>query len=217
MAFSTGSPLHFETGKYERKSVFLPDDEYGRALDTLVKACTDILLTNDKGEFLLGKRVVEPQPDWWYPCGGRMKPGETPYESASRLLKRELKLVVKDEDKRNKSEGGRFSGVGHYSYLWQFRNQEPKGNGTADISCVLTTKLSREEQDSMDATNEEYSEHKWMKPDDILAGDFHPALKQSIRDFLLADEWETILKAAKDDSVSDQTIANKVRQFALRC
>lgn len=47
-------------------------------------------------------------------------------------------------------------GVGHYSYLWQFRNQEPKGNGTADISCVLTTTLTEAEQKEMDATNEEY-------------------------------------------------------------
>lgn len=37
MTFSSGAPLHFETGSYQKQSVFLPDEEYGRALDTLVK------------------------------------------------------------------------------------------------------------------------------------------------------------------------------------
>jgi len=111
MTFSSGAPLHFETGSYQKQSVFLPDEEYGRALDTLVKACTDILLTNDKGEILLGKRVVQPQPDWWYPCGGRMKPGETPYTSAARLLKRELKISVAETEMKNAKDGGRFTGI----------------------------------------------------------------------------------------------------------
>ena len=34
-------------------------------LAIIFQACTDILLTNDKGEILLGKRVVQPQPGWW--------------------------------------------------------------------------------------------------------------------------------------------------------
>ena len=30
---------HFITGDYEKKTVFLPDKEYGLALDALVKGC----------------------------------------------------------------------------------------------------------------------------------------------------------------------------------
>ena len=34
----------FVTGDFEPHHKFLPDDEYGRALDALVKACSDVLV-----------------------------------------------------------------------------------------------------------------------------------------------------------------------------
>jgi hypothetical protein len=60
---------HFVTGNFKPQGVYLGDDEYGRALDCLVKACTDLLLLDSDEphcKLLLGKRIVEPQPDWWY-------------------------------------------------------------------------------------------------------------------------------------------------------
>lgn len=66
--FTNEAPQHFTTGTYTKRSVFLPDDEYGRALDALVKACSDLLLTNSKGQVLLGKRVVHPQPGNTFAC-----------------------------------------------------------------------------------------------------------------------------------------------------
>lgn len=60
---------HFVTGAFTPQNVFLGDKEYGLALDCLVKACTDLLLLDSDQpncQVLLGKRIVEPQPDWWY-------------------------------------------------------------------------------------------------------------------------------------------------------
>ena len=55
----------FVTGDFEPHHKFLPDDEYGRALDALVKACSDVLVVADGGaRVFLGRRCVEPQPDW---------------------------------------------------------------------------------------------------------------------------------------------------------
>ena len=88
--------LHFETGQFEKRRVFLDDEAYGLALDCLVKACADVLVTKDgakPGEklLLLGCRRVEPQPDWWF-IGGRSRPGDVPCEAAARNVKRELML-----------------------------------------------------------------------------------------------------------------------------
>ena len=70
----------------------LPHSHTGRALDTLVKACSDVLVTTNNGtKVFLGKRKVEPQPDWWY-IGGRVRPGDTPESGAARNVKRELGL-----------------------------------------------------------------------------------------------------------------------------
>jgi hypothetical protein len=59
----------------------MPDEEYGRALDCLVKACCDVIVsvadgaraagTDMEEKIFLGRRQVEPQPDWWF-IGGRM-------------------------------------------------------------------------------------------------------------------------------------------------
>lgn len=60
---------HFETGPFKPQNLFLDDREYGLALDCLVKATSDLLILDSDGpgcKILLGKRVVEPQPDWWY-------------------------------------------------------------------------------------------------------------------------------------------------------
>lgn len=60
---------HFVTGDYQPKRLFLDDAEYGRALDCLTKACSDVLIMDSAdvttARCLLGKRIVEPQPDWW--------------------------------------------------------------------------------------------------------------------------------------------------------
>lgn len=70
----------FVTGDFTPTKIFLEDAEYGRALDALVKACSDILVVSSDGaSVLLGQRKVEPQPDWWF-IGGRAKPGDTTRE-----------------------------------------------------------------------------------------------------------------------------------------
>ena len=69
MAGFKKSMPHFVTGDFKPQNLFLGDEEYGRALDCLVKGCADFfILDQDESEdcrVLLGKRIVEPQPDWW--------------------------------------------------------------------------------------------------------------------------------------------------------
>ena len=118
---------HFVTGDFTPQKVFLPDKEYGLALDALVKGCADVLLTRGEGaslRILLGKRKVEPQPDWWF-VGGRTRPGDTPAEGAARNVKRELGLAI---------ETRRFVHVNTYSFVWNYRQQAPTPNGTAAAS-----------------------------------------------------------------------------------
>ena len=176
---------HFVTGDFQPQKVFLPDREYGLALDALVKGCADVLLTRGEGvslRILLGKRKVEPQPDWWY-IGGRSKPGETPEAAAARNVRRELKLDLPLE---------RFEVVANYSFVWQFRQQPPAGNGTADISTVHRLALGDAEVAGAVFDEKEYAATKWWPAEDVLSGDFHPALKQAIRDVRAADAFKRL-------------------------
>lgn len=140
-----------------------------------------------------------------------MKPGETPYQSATRLLKRELSLTIKEEEAQHVCEGGRFEGIGYYSYLWQFRNQEPKDHGTADISVTITTELSDEEIASMKPTNDEYAEHKWVNPEEVVSGDYHPALRQAVKDLIDRRRWKRLQSVA--DKVDDAALGRQFKEF----
>ena len=42
----------FTTGAFESHHAFLDDETYGKALDTLVKAVSDILISSEDGERL---------------------------------------------------------------------------------------------------------------------------------------------------------------------
>eukprot|EP00897_Mesotaenium_endlicherianum_P006555 jgi/Mesen1/5928/ME000301S05069 len=164
---------HFVTGEFKSQNVFLEDKEYGLALDCLVKACTDLFILDGEGSncnILLGKRIVEPQPDWWF-MGGRMKPGETPEQSVARLVGRELNLIVNPVD---------IKLIGVHSYAWQRRQQLPMDNGTCDISACFSLVLEKAVVDSIKFDEKEYSDIRWFSIEEIISGEnFHPALRSS--------------------------------------
>mmetsp|Transcript_645 Transcript_645/g.1345 ORF Transcript_645/g.1345 Transcript_645/m.1345 type:complete len:438 (+) Transcript_645:50-1363(+) len=177
----------FITGDFVQKRVFLEDREYGLALDALVKACSDVLvLSFDGNRALLGCRKVEPQPDWWF-IGGRATPGDTTRDAAARNVKRELGLDL---------DVSRFEVIATYSMVWRMRQQPPSTNGTADISTVHTLQLTPEEEGTITMDPREYSDSRYFTLEEILAGDFHPCLQQSVRDLHKRRALDTLVAAA---------------------
>ena len=196
---------HFVTGNFIPQRVFLPDKEYGLALDALVKACSDVLvLSSDGDKILLGKRKVEPQPDWWF-IGGRAKPGDTTRDAASRNVKRELGLDLSVD---------RFCVIATYSMVWRWRAQAPAENGTADISTVHTLQLTAEEQAQVKLDMNEYANSAYVSFEDILSGNYHPCLKQAVRDLLKQRALDDLIQcAATDKSSSISEIAASAMTF----
>jgi ADP-ribose pyrophosphatase YjhB (NUDIX family) len=198
----------FVTGDFTPHHCFLPDDTYGLALDALVKACSDVLLLSpDRASLFLGRRKVEPQPDWWF-VGGRSKPGDSTQEAAARNVKRELKLAI---------EPARFETVGNYSFVWEFRQQEPQDHGTADISTVHMVHLSAEEAAACDKAMDpdEYRDSQWIRIEEVLKSDsFHPALQQAVADLVTKLKLEA-LQAGVSGGKSDKEIAALAKQLCL--
>mmetsp|Transcript_168385 Transcript_168385/g.540981 ORF Transcript_168385/g.540981 Transcript_168385/m.540981 type:complete len:252 (+) Transcript_168385:42-797(+) len=183
----------FVTGNFVPHHKFLEDAEYGRALDALVKAVSDVLVVSpDDSQVFLGRRKVEPQPDWWY-IGGRAKPGETPEQAAVRNIRRELGLELPIE---------RFEVIANYSFVWHTRAQAPVDNGTADISTVHSLVLRPEEVGVVKLDEKEYLDAKWFAAEEVLSGEFHPALKQAIRDLRAKRAYEALEALAGDDGVA---------------
>jgi len=143
-----------------------------------------------------------------------MIPGESPLESACRILKRELGMVFEPKLARN---GGRFVGVGAYSYAWQFRQQTPQDRGLADVSLVLTVEISKKERDQIRldySTDLEYHGHEWVQPhtlrDDATK---HPALRRAAADLIAGAAWRTILLDAP--KLSDADLGKRLRESGL--
>lgn len=91
MAYTT---RHFVTGNFTSHAKFVDNATYATLLDNVVKATCDIFVRRrSDGWILLGKRLGEPQPDWWLP-GGRMLPGESTAHSVQRILKREIGIDI---------------------------------------------------------------------------------------------------------------------------
>ena len=195
--------LHFVTGEYTSHRSFLPDEQYGVALDNFVKGCSDMLITDKEGRILLGKRNVHPQPDWWY-IGGRMIPGESPSRSCSRLVKRELGLEIPPE---------RFTVFTFNSLLFGMREQAPQDHGTADINVVLTAQLSDEEKARVKMDGKEYAGSQWVSHEELQAGDYHPALKYSFRS-LIAHHSLARMRDAVANGEGDAEIAAAAREYA---
>ena len=204
LASSTFLPRtpHFITGHYTRPKTFLPDESYAAALDTLTKVCNDLLLTHN-GLFLIGRRHDYPMRDWWYACGGRTRPGETLCESSARLLTRELSLPLTADELRD-----RMATVGYYSFVWEMRMQEPRHNGTADISVVSSVEVTSDEK-AIIATNTD-EERRWVTADHILSSAYHPALKRGVRDWqlwrLYAGLDEAVMSGASESEVSKRAV-----------
>lgn len=177
---------HFVTGSFVCHRKFLDDKAYGEALDSIVKGCTDLLVTSaDGSHVLVGKRNVHPQPDWWF-IGGRMMPGDTPASSCARILKRELGLEVPAE---------RIRYVCAASLVWDMRVQAPATNGTCDVQLVFSTQLTADEANRVSLDAQEYTTSDWLPIDAVATGDFHPALSHACRE-LIARGVEERLRAA---------------------
>jgi len=204
--FQSGVPYH-ETGTFKSRRTFLPDDQYGIALDNLVKGCTDILLLDPTGtKLFVGKRIVQPQPDWWF-LGGRMFPGETPVQSCMRLLKRELGLDIDHE---------RFSVVCAQAFAFGMREQAPKEHGTTDTQFCYKVQLKDDaEVKKVVLDEEEYCASEWKLPKEILEGNYHPALKYAVGCMLAGNALEE-LTSIEEKGGSDEEIVKASKEFLKR-
>ena len=199
-----GKVPHHKTGAFTSHRKFLADKEYGEALDTLVKACSDMLLLSPDGnKIFLGKRLVQPQPDWWF-VGGRIFPGETPARSCCRLLKRDLGLAI---------DPARMQPVCAQSLAWGMREQLPKENGTTDSQVVLSLQLTEAEVEKVVLDPKEYESSQWLEPQAILDGDFHPALKFAVSSLLGSRKLQELTDAVNSHPSNDVEVAKLAREL----
>ena len=165
----------FVTGLFVSYAKFLPDEIYQFVLDCIVVSCVDIVVVDHRGKMFLGKRSIEPQPDWWI-IGGRMRPGESFEEAASRNIQRELGLEI---------DTSRFVFSGRYNLIWGKREQEPQDHGCHTTSDTHVLVLNEDEAAMVRVTGDEYSDSRWQDLEEVAECEaYHRCLRQMAIDAL---------------------------------
>tara|TARA_B110000438_G_scaffold293842_1_gene334338 strand:+ start:4011 stop:4445 length:435 start_codon:yes stop_codon:yes gene_type:complete len=72
----------------------IPFDQYSKMIENLPIFCVDIIIKNDRQEYLLIKRDNEPKKGEWWVIGGRVLKGETARDAVIRKVKEETNLQV---------------------------------------------------------------------------------------------------------------------------
>jgi ADP-ribose pyrophosphatase YjhB (NUDIX family) len=134
----------------------LPTPTYSQALDHLVIACVDIVLTHQT-EVLLAKRNHPPRPSWWI-LGGRMVAGEAPLAAATRKIREEAALTI---------SGDRLQFMGVYSTCFAQRQQSPQQNGLHSLNITYQVELTTIEKAHLNLSTTEYERGEWMDGDRI--------------------------------------------------
>ncbi|MER2493223.1 GDP-mannose mannosyl hydrolase [Catenovulum sediminis] len=70
--------------------MFLAKDTFKTVIASTPLISIDLVINNDKGEFLLGKRINKPAKGYWFVPGGRVYKNETLEQALTRVSKVEL-------------------------------------------------------------------------------------------------------------------------------
>lgn len=129
--------LYIEKGFTGMGKVFLPDDEYARAIEAFIVTCADaIIVDRHAKKVYLPKRRSKPAQDLWWVIGGRRKTGITAREAMQEIFKRETSLNIPPE---------RFAFIAVTEYFWNNRQQQPQDKGVHMQGFTFAVELTPEE------------------------------------------------------------------------
>ncbi len=135
----------------------MPEAVYSQALDHLVFACVDLVLTHQQ-QILFAKRNIEPRSSWWV-VGGRMFTGEAPRETAQRKAQQEARLAA--------VELSRFRCIGVYSTCFATRRQAPQQHGSHSLNVTYQIELTLHEKEQVKLRSDEYDTWLWVDFDAV--------------------------------------------------
>ena len=137
----------------------IPDKLYKQIVASVPIPCVDVFVTCG-GEFLLGRRAIEPEKGKWWPAGGHVERGELIKETASRETKEEF-------------------GINAAPDRFEFLLVEETIFNNPDGSILRHTinsvfKLELIEKPIVTPAVDEFSEVKWLQK---IEEDWHPYVK----------------------------------------
>jgi NAD+ diphosphatase len=122
--------------------------------------CTSVILVNDKGEFLLAERAVDPAKGLWDTPGGFVQENETLEEGAKREIKEELGIDVEN-----------LHYIGSFPSSYDFQ-----GVDYPILAAVFVCPLPRNSKVKVD---DDVASYKFFSPDHLPEENFgFPSMKK---------------------------------------
>lgn len=151
--------------------MFLSQEDFATVVRSTPLISIDLVVENERGEFLLGKRTNRPAQGYWFVPGGRVQKDEALERAFERLTHAELGL-------RLPQSAGRFYGV------WQhFYDDNFSGNAFSTHYIVLGYRLKVNQAD-LRLPDAQHDDYRWLTPDALLASD---NVHDNSRAYFLAD------------------------------
>lgn len=138
--------------------MFLSQQDFATVVRSTPLISIDLIVENERGEFLLGKRNNRPAQGFWFVPGGRVQKDETLATAFDRLTQAELgqQFTINDAE---------FYGV------WQhFYDDNFSGEDFSTHYIVLGFRLKVTEG-ALQLPTEQHNDYRWQTPQALLARD----------------------------------------------
>ena len=151
--------------------MFLSQEDFATVVRSTPLISLDLIVENERGEYLLGQRTNRPAQGYWFVPGGRVQKDERLESAFERLTLAELGL-------RLPITAGQFNGV------WQhFYDDNFSGTGFSTHYVVLGFRLKVSEAD-LRLPDSQHDDYRWQTPEALLASD---KVHDNSRAYFLAD------------------------------
>lgn len=138
--------------------MFLSQEDFATVVRSTPLISIDLIVENERGEFLLGQRTNRPAQGYWFVPGGRVQKDERLERAFERLTLAELGLGLP-------MTAGQFYGI------WQhFYDDNFSGTDFSTHYVVLGFCLKVNQAD-LNLPDSQHDAYRWLTPDALLASD----------------------------------------------
>ena len=135
----------------------LNDTDFLHIVDVTPLVSIDLILRNERGEVLLGRRAKRPAQGLWFVPGGRIRKNERVPDALQRISRRELGVTISE---------AKLLGV--FDHIYPDNFLDAPGVNTHYVVLGMAAELAGNLRFTAD---DQHSELKWWTADELLASD----------------------------------------------
>lgn len=138
---------------------WINDQDFKKGISLLPLVSIDLLIKNDKDQYLLGLRINSPAKDYWFVPGGRIRRMENLYDAFERICELELGQKLNYMDTRL---------IGIFEHMYDDSYDSPV-IGTHYISIGLEIKIDKIIFQKL--SKRQHQNFKWFSVEEIMKYD----------------------------------------------